>query len=103
MNDNNSLQTKDYYKNLNKHGSCSKCNIVLTQDNYKKRRTVCKLRYNNYVLRYYKSKFGANSCSKTDVGTQTDLSDEQERLIKQKFQTKKLDLINKVFLITKII
>ena len=40
MNDNNSLQTNDYYENLNKHGNCSKCNIALTQDNYKKGRTV---------------------------------------------------------------
>ena len=36
MNDNNSLETNDYYENLNKHGNCSKCKIVLTQDNYRK-------------------------------------------------------------------
>ena len=42
MNGNNSPQTNDYYKNLNKHNNCSKCNIVLTQDNYKKGRTVPK-------------------------------------------------------------
>ena len=55
MNDNNSLQQNDYYKNLNKHVNCSKCNVVLTQNNYKKGRTVCKLCYNNNVLRYYKN------------------------------------------------
>ena len=75
MNDNNSLQQNDYYKNLNKHVNCSKCNVVLLQDNYKKGRTVCKLCYNNNVLRYYKNKFSSNPSPKSDVGTQTDFSD----------------------------
>ena len=83
MNDNNSLQTNDYYKNLNKHDNCSKCNIVLTQDNYKKGRTVCKLCYNNNVLRYYKNKFCSNTSPKSDVGTQTDFSDELDIPYKQ--------------------
>ena len=76
MNDNNSLQTNDYYKILNKHNNCSKCNIILTRDNYKKGRTVCKLCYNNNVLRYYKNKFCSNPTPKSDVGTQTDISDQ---------------------------
>ena len=71
MNDNNSLQTSDYYKNLNKHVNCSKCNNILTRDNYKKGRTVCKFCYNNNVLRYYKNKFCSNPSPKSDVGTQT--------------------------------
>ena len=75
MNDKNSLQTNDYYKNLNKHGNCSKCDIALTQHNYKKRRTVCKFCYNNNVLRYYKNKFCSNPSPKSDVSTQTDFSD----------------------------
>ena len=57
MSYNNSLQTNDYYKNLNKHGNCTKCNFVSTQDNYKRGRTVCKFCYNNNVLRYYKKNF----------------------------------------------
>ena len=76
MNDNNSLQTNDYYKNLNKHNNCSKCSIVLTRDNYKKGRSVCKLCYNNSFLRYYKNKFCFNSSPKSDVSTQTDFSDD---------------------------
>ena len=72
MNDNNSLQTNDYYKNLNKHENCSKCYVTLTQDNYKKGRTVCKLCYNNNVLSYYKYKFCFNSSHKLDASTQTD-------------------------------
>ena len=83
MNDNNSLQTNDYYKNLHKHNNCSNCNIVLTQDNYKKGRTVCKLCYNNNVLRYYKNKFCSISSPKSDVGTQTDFSDEIDSSNKQ--------------------
>ena len=79
MNDNNSLQTNDYYKNLNKHGNCSKCDIVLNRDNYKRGRTVCKLCYNNNVLRYYKNKFCSNLSPKSDVGTQTDFSDQLDR------------------------
>ena len=76
MNDNNSLQTNEYSKNLNKHDKCSNCNIVLTQDNYKKGRTVCKFCYNNNVLRYYKNKFCSNPSPKSDASTQTDFSDE---------------------------
>ena len=60
-----------------------KCNIVLTQDNLKKGRTVCKLCYNNNVLAYYKYKFDSNSSLKTGVGTQTDFSDELDSSNKQ--------------------
>ena len=84
MNDNNSLQTNDYYKNLNKHNNCSKCCVVLTQNNYKKGRTVCKLCYNNSVLRYYKNKFASDLVSKTDTSTQTDFSSELDSSNKQK-------------------
>ena len=91
MNDNNSLQSNDYYKNLNKHNNCSKCNIVLNQDNYKKGRTVCKLCYNNNVLRYYQNKFCSNPSSKSDASTQTDFSDNQDcsrKQIKSRKQSK---------------
>ena len=83
MNDNISLQTNDYHKNLNKHNNCSKCSVVLTQDNYKKGRTVCKLCYNNNVLRYYKNKFGSDLASITDASTQTDFSSEIDSSNKQ--------------------
>ena len=83
MNDNNSIQTNDYYKNLNKHGNCSKCNIVSTHDNYKRGRTICKLCYNNNVLRYYKNKFCSNPSPKSDASTQTDFSDELDISYKQ--------------------
>ena len=83
MNDNISLQTNDYYKNLNKHNICSKRSIVLTQDNYKKGRTVCKFCYNSIVLRYYKNKFCSNSSPRSDSSTQTDFSDELDFSYKQ--------------------
>ena len=83
MNDNNSLQANEYYKILSKHGNCSKCNIVLTQNNYKKGRTVRKLCYNNHVLKYYKNKFCSNSSPKSDVITQTDFSDKRTSSNKQ--------------------
>ena len=81
----------NYFKNLNKHINCSQCNIVLTQDNYKKGRTVCRCCYNNNVLRYYKNKFSSNSVSKTNVSTQTDFIDElnsSNNQIKSKKQIK---------------
>ena len=34
-----SLQANECYKKINKHVNCLKCNIALTQDNYKKGRT----------------------------------------------------------------
>ena len=83
MNDNVSLQTNDYYKNLIKHGNCSKCNIVSTHDNYKRERTVCNLCYNNNVLRYYENKFCSKPSPKSDAGTQTDFSDELDLSYKQ--------------------
>ena len=83
MSYNISLQTNDFYKNLNKHGNCSKCNIVLTQDNYKRGRAVCKFCFNNNVLRYYKNKFCSNPCPKSDACTQTDFSDELDISNKQ--------------------
>ena len=83
MNDNISIQSNDYYKNLNKHSNCSKCYVVLTRDNYKKGRTVCKLCYNNNVLTYYKNKFCSDPSIKTDVSTQTDFSDQLDSSNKQ--------------------
>ena len=93
MDDNNSLQTNDYYKNLNKHVNCSKCNFNLTKDNYKKGRTVCRFCYNNNVLRYYKNKFCSNTSTKSDVGTQTVFSDELDISYKQT-KSKKQPIMN---------
>ena len=90
MNDNNSLQPNGYYKKLNKHGNSSKCNIVLTQDTFKRGRTVCKLCYNNHVLVYYNNKFCSNSSPKSDVSTQTDFSDERNSLNKQDSSNKQV-------------
>ena len=80
MNDNNSLQTNENYKNLNQLANCSKCNSALTQKNYKKERSVCKICYNNHVLGYYKNTFCSNSSPKSDASTQTD---ELDRINKQ--------------------
>ena len=61
MDHQNSLQTNECYKNLNKHRNCSKCNFAITRDHYKKGRTVFKICYNNHVLACYKNKFCLNS------------------------------------------
>ena len=57
MDDHNSLQANGCYKNLNKHGNCSKSNIAKTRDKYEKGRTVCKLCYNNHVFASHKKNF----------------------------------------------
>ena len=103
MNDNDSLQTNDYYKNLNKHNNCSKCKIVLTQDNFRKRRTVCKFCYNNNVLRYYKNKFCCNTSPKSDVSSQTDFSDEIDSSNKQVRSKKQIKSGNKLFQLNNIV
>ena len=90
MNDNNFLQPNEYYKKLNKHGNCSKRNIVLTQDNFKRGRTVCKLCYNNHLLAHYKYIFCSNSSPKSDVSTQTDFSYERNSLNKQDSSNKQV-------------
>ena len=83
MDDHNSLQDNECYKNLNKHMKFSKCNIVITRDNFKKGRTVCKVCYNNHVLAYYKNTFCPNSSPKSDVSTQTEFLNKQDISRKQ--------------------
>ena len=78
MNYNMSLQPNDYYKNWNKHANCYKCKTVLSQEYYKKRRTVCKLCYNNHVPRYIKNKFFSKSSPKSDASTQTDFCNKED-------------------------
>ena len=74
---------------MNKHGNCSKCKIVITQDNCNKGRTVCILCHRNHVLESFKNRFCQNSSPKTDASAQTyfsnkqDSSNKQERSIKQ--------------------
>ena len=46
--------TTNYYKNMNKHKKCSKCSILITTENYKKDRSVCKNCYNTNTLNLMK-------------------------------------------------
>ena len=68
---------------LDKRENLSKCSIAITQNNYKKGGTVCKLCYNNHVLAHYKNKFCSNTSPKSDVSTQTDFSDKEDGLNKR--------------------
>ena len=96
----NFLRADDCYKNLNKHENCSKCNIALTRDNYKKGRRVRTICYTNQVLTYYRNMFCSNSSPKSDVSTQTEFSNEQDISNKQVRSSKlyksknKLDIVN---------
>ena len=79
-----SLQpNNECYKNLNNQRNCSKCNITITRDNYKKGRTVCKLCYNDHILAFYKNKFRSNQSPKSDVTTQTEIPKRQDSSKKQ--------------------
>ena len=69
--------------------NCSKRNIAVTWDNYKKARTVCKFCYNNHVLAYYKNRFCPNSSPKPDISTQKELSIKQDGSDKQESSNKR--------------
>ena len=55
-----------------------------------KRRTVCKLFYNNQVLACYKNKFCRNSSLKTDVFTHTNFLNKQDDSRKQDSSNKQV-------------
>ena len=75
---------------MNKHGICSKCNIILNQNNYRTGRAVRKFCYNNHVLAFYKIKISSSFSPKSDVGTQTDFSDKQDSSKKQSSSRKQV-------------
>ena len=83
MKDNISLQPNECWKNLNKHKNCSKCNIIRTQDNYKKGRTIWNLCFNNHVFAYFKNTFFFKSSPRSDASTQTDFSNNLDSSNKQ--------------------
>ena len=37
--------SEDKFENLNEHGECTKCLTIITRDNYKKNRTICRKCY----------------------------------------------------------
>ena len=78
------------------------CKVALTQDKYKKGRTVCKLCYNNHVLAYYGIKNCSSSSSKSDAKTQTDFSNKQDSSNKQTRSSKPDSLLNNLVQINKI-
>ena len=83
MDDHDSLQDNECYKNLNKHMKFSKCNNVTTRDNFNKGRTVCNFFYNNHVLADYENTFCPISSPKSDVSIQTDFLNKQDISKKQ--------------------
>ena len=78
--------TTNYYKNMNKHKTCSKCSTPITIENYKKDRSVCKNCYNTNTLKLMKKRFGVLeiiSSSKQDGLSNQDISNKQVRSRKQ--------------------
>ena len=49
------------YRNLSKHSNCSKCQIALTKDNYKKDITICRKCLNVDVMYYNKNRYDNQS------------------------------------------
>ena len=91
--------TNNYYKNMNKHKKCSKCSILITTENYKKDRSVCKVCYNTNTLNLMKKRFGLleeNSSSNKDVSdiqdrsNKEDISNKQVRSRKQNSSNKQV-------------
>ena len=67
--------TTNYYKTINKHKKCSKCFTVITTENHKKDRSVCKNCYNTNTLSLMKKRFGLleeNRSSKKDSSNKLD-------------------------------
>ena len=90
--------TTKYYKNMNKHKKCSKCSTLITTENYKKDRSVCKNCYNTNTLNLMKKRFGLieenssrnqdvsdiqGSSNKEDISKKQDISHKQVKSSKQ--------------------
>ena len=94
MDDHNFVQANECYKRLNRHMICSECNNTELRNYYRKRRTVCKLYYNNQVLAYYKNESCPNSPTKSNVITQTDLTNKQD-VSREQDSSRKQDISSK--------
>ena len=85
--------TTNYYKNMNKHKKCSKCFTVITTENYKKDRSVCKNCYNTNILNLMNNRFGLleeNRSSKQDSSNKEYISNKQVRSRKQDSSNKQI-------------
>ena len=72
--------TTNYYKNMNKHKKCWKCSTLITTENYKKDRSVCKICYNTNTLNLMKKRFALLAETSSNKG---DISDKQDRSNKE--------------------
>ena len=79
---------------MNKHKNCPKCNIIITQDNYKKSRAGWKLCFDNLVLAFYKKRFCVKSSPESDASTQADFLNNHDGSIIQDSSNKQ-DLYSK--------
>ena len=78
--------SEEYYKKLNKHTECSKCHDKITQDNYKKDRSICRKCYSKYMLDYNSSRRG--DYNKLDNSNNFDSSGKQVRSRKENSSNK---------------
>ena len=89
--------TTNYYKNMNKHKKCSKCSTLITIENYKKDRSVCKNCYNTITLNLMKNRFGLleeQSSSKQGRSSNQDISDNSNKQDRSRKQDTSINLKN---------
>ena len=82
----NNQNTTRYYKIMNKHKKCSKCSTLITTENYKKDRSVCKNCYYTNTLNLMKKRFGLleeNNSSKQHISDIKDSSNKEDNSNKQ--------------------
>ena len=78
---------------MNKHKKCSKCSTIITTENYKKDRSVCKNCYNTNTLILMKKRFGLleeNNSDIQDRSNKEDISNKQVRSKKQNISQKQV-------------
>ena len=88
---------------MSKHKKCSKCSTLITTENYKKDRSVCKNCYNTNTFNLMEKRFGLleeNMPSKQDVSNNQDVSviqDISNKQVKSRKQnvSKKQDIFHK--------
>ena len=78
---------------MNKHKNFSKGSTLITIENYKKDRRVCKNCYNTNTLNLMKKRFGLiekNTSRNQDTSNKEDISNKQVRSRKQESSNKKV-------------
>ena len=80
---------EEFHKNLNKYGECTKCQIIITRDKYKKDRTICGKCLCKYMVEYNSIKL--------------DRSNKQDRPKIRIVETIRIDRLNRIDQVNSIV